>query len=61
MARGKCGVGKLHMMTDSAIILKSITPGAKWEGYSPRYRLADITRVEFDTSYLKALAMVAKH
>ncbi|MFL6621568.1 MAG: hypothetical protein ACJ8NR_02965 [Sulfurifustis sp.] len=58
LAPGKCGVGKLHMVTESTVILKVMTPGARWEGYSRRYRLADITRIEFDTSYLRALALV---
>ena len=56
----ECAIGKIHMMSENMVVLKWLTPDAKWKGNSPRYRLRDITKIDFDTSYINVLATVAR-
>lgn len=55
-----CSIGRIEELTDKTVILKWLTPGAKWEGYSPRYRLTSITKIDFGGLYEDALASVAR-
>jgi hypothetical protein len=54
-----CSIGTVRQMTEKSIVLRWLTPGATWDGDSPRYRLADITLLEFGGEYEDALARVA--
>ena len=54
-----CSIGTVRQLTDKSIVLRWLTPGATWDGESPRYRLADITLLEFGGEYEDALARVA--
>lgn len=55
----ECSIGRIEKLTDKTVILKWLTPSARWDGYSPRYRLADITKVDFGGLYEDALTRVA--
>ena len=54
-----CSIGRIEKLTDKTVILKWLTPAAQWEGYSPRYRLTSITKIDFNGLYEDALARVA--
>jgi hypothetical protein len=54
-----CSIGRVRTLTTKTIILRCITPAAKWEGDYPRYRLSDVTLLEFGGQYEDALARVA--
>lgn len=54
-----CSIGRIEKLTDKTVTLKWLTPAAEWEGYSPRYRLTSITKIDFDDIYEDALARVA--
>ena len=54
-----CSIGKVHIVTEKSVMLRWLNPSAKWNGTSPRYRLADITLLEFGGEYEDALAHVA--
>jgi len=54
-----CTIGRVEKLTDKTVILEWLTPDAQWEGYSPRYRLTSITKIDFGGLYEDALALVA--
>jgi hypothetical protein len=54
-----CYIGRLDKMTEKTFTLYEIDPNAEWEGIH-RYRIRDITRVDFGGGYEEALALVAK-
>ena len=54
-----CSIGSPAVLTDKSVTLRWLTPAAKWSGTSPRYRLVDITLLEFGGQYEDALARVA--
>lgn len=56
----ECTIGRIEKMTDKTVILQWLTPGAQWDGYSPRYRLTSITKIDFGGLYEDALARVAR-
>lgn len=56
----ECSIGRIEKLTDKTVILKWLTPAARWDGYSPRYRLANITKIDFAGFYEDALARVAR-
>jgi hypothetical protein len=53
-----CGVGRILRTTRTTCVLDWITPEASFEGEHRRYRLADLTRVQFGNDYEEALAAV---
>ncbi len=53
-----CSIGTVRQLTEKSITLRWLTPNAKWDGDSPRYRLADVTLLEFGGEYEDALARV---
>lgn len=55
-----CSIGRLEKLTEKTLILQWLNPSAQWEGYSPRYRLANITKIDFGGLYEDALALVAR-
>lgn len=55
-----CSIGRLEKLTEKTVILQWLNPSAQWEGYSPRYRLANITKIDFGGLYEDALALVAR-
>ena len=55
----ECTIGRIEKLTDKTVILQWLTASARWDGYSPRYRLTDITKIEFGGLYEDALALVA--
>lgn len=55
-----CSIGRIEKLTDKSLILQWLTPGAQWDGYSPRYKLKSITRIDFGGLYEDALARVAR-
>ena len=56
----ECTVGRIEKLTDKTVILQWLTPSAQWDGYSPRYRLTNITKIDFGGLYEDALALVAR-
>ena len=58
--RDECTIGRIEKLTEKTLILQCLTPGAQWDGYSPRYRLASAFRIDFDGLYEDALARVAR-
>jgi hypothetical protein len=60
ISRDTCAIGRLRTVTANTIILRCLTPMAKWDGEYPRYRLSDITLLEFGGQYEDALARVAR-
>ncbi len=56
----ECTIGRIEKLTEKTVILQWLTPGAQWDGYSPRYRLTSITKIDFDGLYEDALARVAR-
>lgn len=56
----ECTIGRIEKLTDKTVILQWLTPGAQWDGYSPRYRLTSITKIDFGALYEDALALVAR-
>jgi len=55
-----CAIGRLEKLTEKTLILQWLNPSAQWEGYSPRYRLTSITKIDFGGLYEEALALVAR-
>lgn len=55
-----CFIGKIEKMSNKTVTLKEIDPAARWERIR-RYRLEDITRIEFGGGYEESLALVAAH
>ena len=60
ISRDTCAVGRIRTLTAKTIILRCLTPMAKWDGDYPRYRLSDITLLDFGGQYEDALARVAR-
>jgi hypothetical protein len=58
--RDECAIGRVENLTAKTLILQWLTPGAKWDGYSPRYKLKTITKIDFGDLYADALARVAQ-
>lgn len=58
--KDECTIGRLEKLTDKTVILQWLTPSAEWDGYSPRYRLTSITKIDFGALYEDALARVAQ-
>jgi len=56
----ECTIGRIEKLTDKRVTLRWLTPGAKWDGYSPRYKLKSITRIDSGGLYEDALARVAQ-
>ena len=56
--KDECYIGSVASVTAKTITISSIDPAAKHEG-SYRMRLADITKIEFDGYYERALWAVA--
>ncbi len=54
-----CWIGSIDSITDKTVTLNEMDPDAKWSG-SKRFRLDEITRIDFDGGYETALALVAK-
>lgn len=57
--RNECSIGRIENLTEKTVVLQWLTPAARWDGYSPRYRLSSITKIDFDGLYEDALARVA--
>lgn len=56
----ECAIGRIEKLTKKTVILQWLNPSAQWDGYSPRYRLTDITKIDFGGLYEDALALVAR-
>jgi len=56
----ECTIGRIEKLTAKTLIMQWLTPSAQWDGYSPRYRLTSITKIEFGGLYEDALARVAR-
>lgn len=59
ISRDSCSIGTIRLLTEKSVVLRWLTPGARWDGESPRYRLTDISLLEFGGEYEDALARVA--
>ncbi len=55
-----CEIGRVRDISDRTYHLDWINPNASFEKDGRRFRLADITRIQFDGAYENALAMVAR-
>jgi len=56
--RDSCWIGQVSSLTTKTVTLRKIDTTAAWYGET-RYRLRDITRIEFGGRYEEALALVA--
>lgn len=56
----ECYVGRVRKISARSLHLDEMTPAAKWEEKSVRYKLKDITSVEFGGGYLDALWQVSQ-
>ena len=55
-----CFIGRVQKLTSKTLLLEEISPAARWE-HTRRYKLKDITRIDFGGAYEAALALVAAH
>lgn len=53
-----CWIGRVINVTEKSVILQEIGPDASWEKRPSRFRLSEITRVEFGGGYEEALHLV---
>ena len=53
-----CSIGKITEVGRDHVSLLEISPGAKWDEQPSRYRLSEITRVNFGGDYETALHLV---
>lgn len=53
-----CWIGRVSDVTNGYVTLREIGPGAKWESGTTKYRLSEITRVNFGADYEDALYLV---
>jgi hypothetical protein len=56
---GACAIGQIFNLGSKEVMLRWITPDAKFSGFSPRFHLGDISEIVFGTDYMKALCLVA--
>ena len=54
-----CHIGQVVSLSASSVSLLEVGPDAIWEDLPTKYRLAEITRVDFAGPYEEALALVA--
>lgn len=55
----ECEVGRIRALTNTTYRLDWMTPTAEWEDDERVFKLADVTRVQFDGTYENTLADVA--
>jgi hypothetical protein len=55
-----CHIGRVVSVTDKALTLHEVTPGATWDDGMSVYKLREITRVDVGGGYEEALARVAR-
>ncbi len=55
---GECFIGKVLDISKSSLWLHTIDPGAVWHKKRSKFRLSDITRVDFGGGYEEALHLV---
>jgi hypothetical protein len=55
---GSCWIGRVLEVTDKRVVLQEIGPDALWEKKPSRFRLSEVTRVEFGGGYEEALQLV---
>jgi len=55
---GECFIGKVVNISKKNLLLHEIDPGAVWHQKPSRFRLSDITRVDFGGGYEEALHLV---
>lgn len=53
-----CFIGRPVRFTKTSVQLLEIDPQAEWEASPSKWRLADVTRVDFAGRYEQALALV---
>lgn len=53
-----CYIGRVSSLTEKVVTLRKIDPDARW-GDTKRYRLCDLTKIDFGGRYEEALALVA--
>ena len=56
---GCCQIGQFVESSSTWVSLWEVTPDATWDDAPTKYRLAEITRVDFGGPYEEALALVA--
>jgi len=54
----ECVIGKVLDVSESNLLLHTIGPGAAWDKKPSKFRLSDITRVDFGGGYEEALHLV---
>jgi hypothetical protein len=54
----ECVIGRVLNVSEKSFLLHTIDPGAVWEQKPTRFRLRDVTRVEFGGGYEEALHLV---
>jgi hypothetical protein len=55
---GECFIGKVLNISEKSLLLHTIDPGGVWHKKPSRFRLAEITRVDFGGGYEEALHLV---
>lgn len=53
-----CWIGRVSNIKNGYVTLREIDPGAKWESGTTKYRLSEITHVNFGADYEDALYLV---
>jgi hypothetical protein len=54
----ECAIGRVVDISENSFLLKTIDPDAVWEEKPTRFRLSDVTRVDFGGGYEEALHLV---
>ncbi len=58
---GECAIGRVLDISENSFLLLTIDPDAVWEDKPTRFRLRDVTRVEFGGGYEEALHLVGRN
>ena len=57
---GICWIGRVLKFDRGHVLMQEINPAAKWHKKPSKYRLSEITRVNFGGDYENALSLVAR-
>lgn len=60
IAPDECDIGRIVSSTKSHYRIDAITPTATWEPDHRRFRIDDVTRIQFDGAYERTLATLAR-
>ncbi len=61
VAPDACWIGKIVEMKKNSFLMLNIDPNAEWDSEPTKYCFKDVTRIEFDNGYERALHQVAEY